>query len=92
MPTPTASATPSWPRPIASAQTVKGEGDAKRLGDLCRSSFAKDPQFAQFYRSLEAYRGELSAARATCSWSTRAASSSSAMRGTEATTAAPARK
>ncbi len=38
------------------AQKIKGEGDAKASG-LYAEAFGKDPQFAQFYRSLEAYRG-----------------------------------
>jgi membrane protease subunit HflC len=37
------------------AQKVKGEGDAKASA-LFAEAFGKDPQFAQFYRSLEAYR------------------------------------
>jgi membrane protease subunit HflC len=37
------------------AQKVKGEGDA-RASTLYAQSFGKDPQFAQFYRSLDAYR------------------------------------
>lgn len=37
------------------AQKVKGEGDAKASG-LYADAFNRDPQFAQFYRSLEAYR------------------------------------
>ena len=37
------------------AQKVKGEGDAKSTA-LYAESFGRDPQFAQFYRSLEAYR------------------------------------
>jgi membrane protease subunit HflC len=37
------------------AQKLKGEGDAKASA-LYAESFGKDPQFAQFYRSLEAYR------------------------------------
>ena len=37
------------------AQKVKGEGDAKASA-LFADSFGRDPQFAQFYRSLEAYR------------------------------------
>jgi membrane protease subunit HflC len=37
------------------AQKVKGEGDA-RASILYADSFGRDPQFAQFYRSLEAYR------------------------------------
>lgn len=37
------------------AQKVKGEGDAKASA-LYAASFGKDPQFAEFYRSLDAYR------------------------------------
>lgn len=37
------------------AQKIKGEGDA-RASALYAESFGRDPQFAQFYRSLEAYR------------------------------------
>ncbi|MBY0469081.1 MAG: protease modulator HflC [Burkholderiaceae bacterium] len=37
------------------AQKVKGEGDAK-ASTLYADAFGRDPQFAQFYRSLEAYR------------------------------------
>ncbi len=36
-------------------QKVKGEGDAKSSA-LYADAFGRDPQFAQFYRSLEAYR------------------------------------
>jgi membrane protease subunit HflC len=38
------------------AQKVRGEGDAKASA-LYADAFGRDPQFAQFYRSLEAYRG-----------------------------------
>jgi len=37
------------------AQKVKGEGDAKASA-LFAEAFGRDPQFAQFYRSLDAYR------------------------------------
>jgi len=37
------------------AQKVKGEGDAKASA-IFAEAFGRDPQFAQFYRSLEAYR------------------------------------
>jgi len=37
------------------AQKVKGDGDA-RASALFADAFGRDPQFAQFYRSLEAYR------------------------------------
>jgi modulator of FtsH protease HflC len=37
------------------AQKIKGLGDA-RASQIYAEAFGKDPQFAQFYRSLEAYR------------------------------------
>jgi modulator of FtsH protease HflC len=37
------------------AQKIKGEGDAKASA-LYADAFGRDPQFAKFYRSLEAYR------------------------------------
>lgn len=37
------------------AQKIKGEGDAE-ASRLYAQSFGKDPAFAQFYRSLEAYK------------------------------------
>ncbi len=37
------------------AQTLKGEGDAQ-AAEIYAASFGKDPEFAAFYRSLEAYR------------------------------------
>jgi len=37
------------------AQKIKGEGDGKASA-IFAESFGRDPQFAQFYRSLEAYR------------------------------------
>jgi modulator of FtsH protease HflC len=37
------------------AQKTKGDGDAKASA-LYAEAFGRDPQFAQFYRSLEAYR------------------------------------
>jgi membrane protease subunit HflC len=37
------------------AQKLKGEGDAKASA-LYAESYGRDAQFAQFYRSLEAYR------------------------------------
>ena len=41
------------------AQKVKGEGDAKASA-LYAESFGRDPQFAQFYRSLDAYKSSFS--------------------------------
>jgi membrane protease subunit HflC len=37
------------------AQKIKGDGDAKATA-LYAEAFGRDPQFAQFYQSLEAYR------------------------------------
>ncbi|CDS49083.1 HflC protein [Polaromonas sp. CG9_12] len=41
------------------AQKIKGEGDAEAAGTFAQS-FGRDPQFAQFYRSLEAYKASFS--------------------------------
>ncbi|KWE59744.1 protease modulator HflC [Burkholderia ubonensis] len=38
-----------------SAQTIKGEGDAK-AATIAADAFGRDPQFYQFYASLQAYR------------------------------------
>jgi len=37
------------------AQKIKGEGDAQ-AASIYADAFGRDPQFAQFYRSLEAYK------------------------------------
>jgi membrane protease subunit HflC len=37
------------------AQKVKGDGDAKASA-IFSEAFGRDPQFAEFYRSLDAYR------------------------------------
>jgi membrane protease subunit HflC len=37
------------------AQAIKGDGDAKAAA-IYAEAFGRDPQFAKFYRSLEAYR------------------------------------
>lgn len=41
------------------AQKVKGEGDAEAARTYAES-FGRDPQFAQFYRSLDAYKASFS--------------------------------
>ena len=41
------------------AQKVKGEGDAE-AARIYAESFGRDPQFAQFYRSLDAYKASFS--------------------------------
>jgi modulator of FtsH protease HflC len=40
------------------AQKIKGEGDAE-ASRIYAESFGRDPQFAQFYRSLDAYKASL---------------------------------
>ncbi len=40
------------------AQKTKGEGDAE-AARIYNEAFGRDPQFAQFYRSLEAYKASL---------------------------------
>ncbi|MEJ7932012.1 protease modulator HflC [Ramlibacter sp. AN1015] len=40
------------------AQKVKGEGDAQAAA-VYNEAFGRDPQFAQFYRSLDAYKASL---------------------------------
>ena len=37
------------------AQNIKGSGDAQ-ANELYAKAFSKDPEFAKFYRSLDAYR------------------------------------
>jgi membrane protease subunit HflC len=41
------------------AQKIKGSGDAKATA-LYAEAFGRDPQFAQFYRSLDAYKASFS--------------------------------
>ena len=41
------------------AQKIKGEGDAE-ANRIYNDAFGRDPQFAQFYRSLDAYRSSFS--------------------------------
>jgi membrane protease subunit HflC len=45
------------------AQKIKGEGDAE-AARIYAEAFGRDPQFAQFYRSLDAYKASF-ARRAT---------------------------
>lgn len=41
------------------AQKIKGEGDGQAAG-IYNDAFGRDPQFAQFYRSLDAYKASFS--------------------------------
>ena len=40
---------------IKEAEEIKGEGEAKAV-DIYARAFSKDPEFYEFYRSLEAYK------------------------------------
>jgi membrane protease subunit HflC len=40
------------------AETIRGEGDAERAKTFA-SSFGRDPSFANFYRSMQAYEGSM---------------------------------
>jgi len=42
-------------RAYRDAQKIKGQGDARATA-IYGEAFSRDPQFAQFYQSLEAYR------------------------------------
>jgi modulator of FtsH protease HflC len=42
-----------------SAQLIKGEGDAQAAAAF-NDAFGRDPAFAQFYRSLDAYKASFS--------------------------------
>lgn len=72
------------------AQKIKGDGDAKASA-IYAEAFGKDPQFAQFYRSLEAYRSTF---RSKSDVMVLDPSNEffKAMRGGSAPAAAPARK
>ena len=72
------------------AQKVKGEGDAKASA-IFADSFGKDPQFAQFYRSLEAYRSSFRS-KSDVMVVDPNSDFFKAMRGPAAAAAAPARK
>jgi len=41
------------------AQNIKGEGDAE-AAHIYAQAFGRDPQFAQFYRNLDAYKSTFS--------------------------------
>ena len=72
------------------AQKIKGEGDA-RASALYAESFGRDPQFAQFYRSLEAYRATFRS-KSDVMVVDPSSDFFRAMRGAGAGAAAPARK
>jgi len=71
------------------AQKLKGDGDAKASA-LYADAFGRDPQFAQFYRSLEAYRASFRN-RADLMVLDPGSEFFKAMRGSGSAAAAPAR-
>jgi modulator of FtsH protease HflC len=72
------------------AQKIKGEGDAKASA-LYAEAFGRDPAFAQFYRSLEAYRASFRN-KSDVMVVDPSSDFFKAMRGAGAAPAAPARK
>jgi membrane protease subunit HflC len=71
------------------AQKIKGEGDAQ-AARLYAESFGRDPQFAQFYRSLEAYKSSFNSKGDVMVLDPGSSEFFKGMRGTPATS--PARK
>ncbi|MGQ3052496.1 MAG: protease modulator HflC [Roseateles sp.] len=72
------------------AQKIKGEGDAKASA-LYAEAFGRDPQFAQFYRSLDAYRASFRN-KSDVMVLDPGSDFFKTMRGSGASSAAPARK
>lgn len=72
------------------AQKIKGEGDAEAARTFAES-FGKDPQFAQFYRSLDAYKASF-AKKSDVLVVDPSSDFFRAMRGSGSGAAAPARK
>lgn len=73
------------------AQKVKGEGDAQAAA-FYGDAFGRDPQFAQFYRSLEAYRASLGRKGDVMVLDPNSSEFFKAFRGGSPGAAAPARK
>jgi membrane protease subunit HflC len=73
------------------AQKVKGEGDGAAAA-LYAEAFGRDPQFAQFYRSLEAYRASFNKKGDLLVVDPAGSEFFRAFRGSGGTAAAPARK
>jgi membrane protease subunit HflC len=73
------------------AQMVKGEGDAKASA-IYAESFGRDPQFAQFYRSLDAYKAAFSKKSDVLVLDPASSEFFKAMRGGVAPAAAPGKK
>jgi membrane protease subunit HflC len=73
------------------AQKIKGEGDAQAAA-IYAEAFGRDPQFAQFYRSLEAYRSSFNKKSDVLVVDPSGSEFFRAFRGGAAAPAAPARK
>jgi modulator of FtsH protease HflC len=73
------------------AQKVKGDGDAQAAA-LYGEAFGRDPQFAQFYRSLEAYKASIGRKGDVLVLDPNNSEFFKAFRGTSAGSAAPAKK
>ncbi|MBK6649852.1 MAG: protease modulator HflC [Betaproteobacteria bacterium] len=73
------------------AQKIKGEGDAE-AARIYAESFGKDPQFAQFYRSLEAYKASFNKKSDVMVLDPASSDFFKAMRGGGLSTSAPVKK
>jgi HflC protein len=73
------------------AQKIKGEGDAE-AARIYAEAFGRDPQFAQFYRSLEAYKASFHNKSDVLVLDPAASDFFKVMRGGAGAVAAPARK
>ena len=73
------------------AQKIKGEGDAE-AARIYAEAFGRDPQFAQFYRSLEAYKASFHNKNDVLVLDPAASDFFKVMRGGAGANAAPARK
>ncbi len=73
------------------AQKIKGEGDAE-AARIYAEAFGRDPQFAQFYRSLEAYKASFHNKSDVLVLDPAASDFFKVMRGGAGAAAAPARK
>jgi modulator of FtsH protease HflC len=73
------------------AQKIKGEGDAN-AARIYSESFGRDPQFAQFYRSLDAYKASFSKKSDLLVLDPNSSEFFKAMRGSGSSAAIPAKK
>jgi len=70
------------------AQKIKGQGDSQ-AAKIYNESFGRDPQFAQFYRSLDAYKASFSKKSDVMVLDPSGSEFFKSMRGSTATGAAP---